>query len=152
MLFQICHKKGHRHRKHTGVVKLELQPVKNLAYVKMTLEYCLTGNQIHKDHVVDNVYMINACSFLLVSLNTNMSSSNSIFLIHHSVQLFSLPLSNSPADAELGLHSKTAGVLVSELINTQNYFPPSNHILFFSNMHKEKTEMQFSLIALLNIY
>lgn len=49
-----------------------------------------------------------------------------------------LPLCNRAADAEPGPHSKTAGVRVSQLINTQNYVPPPNHISFFFNMHREK--------------
>lgn len=46
---------------------------------------------------------------------------------------------NRPADAEPGPHSKTAGVQVSQLINTKkNYLPGPDHISFFSNTHRER--------------
>lgn len=86
-----------------------------------------------------SVYMTNAYFFLSVSFHNSISLPPTAFsLFHHSVQLFFLPLPNRPADAEPGPHSKTAGVRESQLINTQNYLPPPNHISFFSNMHKEK--------------
>lgn len=85
-----------------------------------------------------NVCKHNFLSFK-VSFKTCISLPPTVFsLFHHSVKLFFLPLSNRAADAEPGPHSKTAGVRVSQLINTQNYLPPPNHISFFSNMHTEK--------------
>lgn len=93
---------------------------------------------------------------VLLPLNTSNSLPKTPivhFLSHHSVQHFFLPLSYRPADAEPGPHSKTAGARVSQLINTQNYLPPPNHISFFSNMHTEKqSEREFSIITLLNIH
>lgn len=83
--------------------------------------------------------------FLSAACNKSMLFSLACFCLaptvfsvfHHSVQLSFLPLPNRPADAEPGSHSKTAGVQVSNLINTQNCFPPPNTFHSLSNIHTE---------------
>lgn len=94
---------------------------------------------------------------LSVPFNISIRLQSTAFsLFHHSVQLFFLPLTNRPADAEPGTHSKTAGVPVSQLINTQNYLPastPKPHFILFKHSHrKTERENQFPIIALLNIH
>lgn len=71
-----------------------------------------------------------------------------------SVQLFILPLSNRAADAEPGPHSKTAGVQVSQLINTHNCVPPQTTFRSPQKNTKRKRvkQRQISRIALLNIH
>lgn len=86
----------------------------------------------------------NIIFFLLKSLSTTALSlpPTGFSLFHHSVQLFFLPLSNRAADAEPGPHSKTAGVRLSQLINTQNYLPPPKpHFILLKHAHR-KTERQ----------
>lgn len=79
-----------------------------------------------------------------------MPRTNCVFLIPSFCAAFPPPTLQQP-----GSHSKTAGVQVSDLINTQIYFPPLNTFHSFETYthrrKKEREKRQFPMITLLKI-
>lgn len=107
--------------------------------------------------VVETLYMSAVCSFF-----QSLSTLAFIFILLHflySIILCNFSSSHSPTGLQMlepGPHSKTAGVPVSQLINTQNYLPastPKPHFILFKHSHRKTgREKQFPIIALLNTH